>query len=486
MSGEVRITARAYAELLAEVRRVSRNVETGGIFVGLPERNLITRFLAAGAESRRSYGHFVRAASDVQALLDEAASRGEEYMGEAHVHPDSVEGPSGTDVRTMQGIVGTGGYGVQRALLGIAVRRDTIEGPTAAALRLFRFDHAGGSWGEVAWTVVGAAHSAKYIPVVLPPTPRPALAAPSAIGRVRRWLANTWVRLRPGAQLDFWSALASRQSPVLSVQHLREKRVLLIGAGSLGSQVANHLVRAGVGTFTVIDGDRVAPENLGRTTYLPRHVGRLKAAALAAQLREINPSVAVAAIAARTDDLADEKVAALLEQHDVLVDATGSPSSKFRVNALARDRVPAVYAAAHRRAETGEVVFVLPGQTPCWECAFGQVRRAQPASLQRSLDYTTPGELAAEPALGPDIGFIAIAVAKGALALLAQGTESQTAKFFDAKSPILFLGSAPAWIFSGQGYRSAWAACGRSSLCSCQRKDGGPIALETGEDLPAA
>ena len=90
MRGEVRIATTAYADLLAEVRRVQRNLETGGILVGWPERGLVTRFIAAGNGSRRSFGHFVRSAADVQALLDEAVAHGEGvYMGEAHVHPDA-------------------------------------------------------------------------------------------------------------------------------------------------------------------------------------------------------------------------------------------------------------------------------------------------------------------------------------------------------------------------------------------------------------
>ena len=123
----VRFTRSAFDELLAEIARTPPDTETGVTLVGWPDRRLVTRCLAAGERSHRSSARFTRAAADVQQQLDEAVARGEGvYLGEAHLHPSHFDGPSGTDVRTMQRITEDPAYLAPRALLGIVVRQPTV------------------------------------------------------------------------------------------------------------------------------------------------------------------------------------------------------------------------------------------------------------------------------------------------------------------------------------------------------------------------
>lgn len=472
----VRITRTAHAQALATIKDAPDGVETGWIFLGDPERALITRCIPSGDRSRRSYAHFVRAADDVQRLLDEAVARGEgRYMGEGHLHPGNHDHPSGTDARTMQGIVRDDGYNAPIAYLAIAVRRPTIDGSPGMGMRMFRFVRDG-SWGEVGWTLVQPEEAAAARTL--------AAALPAASGRWPQesaWrMAWRWIARIALHQPALWSALAARQSPVLGVEHLRGKRVLLVGAGSVGSQTGMFLVRAGVGHLTNLDVDPVEAVNLGRTAFTVRDIGRPKAEALARHMRAANPGVSVRPIVARTDDLSDEELVALIEAHDLILDATGAPASKFRLNALARNRRGAVYAAVYARASAGEVIYTVPGATPCLECVVGSVRRAQPANLAGAPDYARPGELHAEPALGVDIGHVAAAAAKVALALLARGTGSETERFVTDRAPVLFVGNDAGWIFDSP-FESAWARCSRSPRCSCQCQGVGPIVLETGE-----
>lgn len=76
-------------------------------------------------------------------------------------------------------------------------------------------------------------------------------------------------------------------------RRLSEARVGIAGAGGLGSNAAMLLARSGVGHLLIVDGDTVAPSNLNRQHYFPRHVGRPKVEALAEQIRELAPQLEV-------------------------------------------------------------------------------------------------------------------------------------------------------------------------------------------------
>ena len=104
----------------------------------------------------------------------------------------------------------------------------------------------------------------------------------------------------PGSQLAALARAAAgrriagstkRVWPVVGT--LSGRRVLVAGAGSVGSRIAEDLVRSGVGAFTVIDPDRVDAPNLARTVYSAADIGAPKPDALARRLRAIDPAVMV-------------------------------------------------------------------------------------------------------------------------------------------------------------------------------------------------
>lgn len=99
---------------------------------------------------------------------------------------------------------------------------------------------------------------------------------------------------------------------------LRRATVGIAGCGGLGSQAAVSLARAGVGRLILVDGDRVEESNLNRQHYFLEDVGRLKAEALAARLRSINPEVQASALALR---LEPGRVAEVFGTADLLIEA---------------------------------------------------------------------------------------------------------------------------------------------------------------------
>lgn len=147
---------------------------------------------------------------------------------------------------------------------------------------------------------------------------------------------------------------------------LRAARVLMVGAGGLGSAALPYLAAAGVGTIGIADADVVDLSNLHRQTlYRVADVGRPKAEVAAERLRGLNPYIEVAVydgrvVAANADEL--------LAGYDVIVDGTDNFSTKFLLNDVAvRLGKPLVQASLYQ-AE-GQMMVVAPGG-PCLRCLW--------------------------------------------------------------------------------------------------------------------
>ena len=111
---------------------------------------------------------------------------------------------------------------------------------------------------------------------------------------------------------------------------LAEGKVLIVGAGGLGSPVALYLAAAGVGTIGIADGDTVDLTNLQRQViHTTDDVGMAKVESAARKMRSINPDVKVVEINKFVDKPTLMKLAA---DYDIVVDATDSYKSKYTIN----------------------------------------------------------------------------------------------------------------------------------------------------------
>jgi molybdopterin/thiamine biosynthesis adenylyltransferase len=144
-------------------------------------------------------------------------------------------------------------------------------------------------------------------------------------------------------------------------------RVLLVGAGGLGSPCALYLAAAGIGTLSIMDGDTVDVSNLQRQVlYTTSDVGKLKAVIAASRLKALNPDVDVIAHATR---LTPENARGLIADHDFVIDATDNFDSKFLIADICH-RVGVAYSHAGISAFFGQTFTVLPGKTACYRCIF--------------------------------------------------------------------------------------------------------------------
>ncbi len=152
-------------------------------------------------------------------------------------------------------------------------------------------------------------------------------------------------------------------------QRIAAGRVLVIGAGGLGSPVALYLGSAGVGRLTLVDDDEVDLTNLQRQiAHTEARVGRLKVESAAHAVAGLNSSVDVRLVAQRADqDLLD----ALVADADVVLDCCDNFSTRHAVNAACvRHQVPLVSGAALRFDGQLAVFDSRDPASPCYACVF--------------------------------------------------------------------------------------------------------------------
>jgi adenylyltransferase/sulfurtransferase len=164
-------------------------------------------------------------------------------------------------------------------------------------------------------------------------------------------------------------------------QHrLKQSRVLVVGAGGLGSPAALYLAAAGVGALGVVDCDVVEPTNLHRQVlHGTDAVGRRKVASAADRLRDLNPHVEVEAFDTR---LTSENALEVVRSYDVVVDGSDNFPTRYLVNdACVLTGTPDVYGAIFQF--DGQVAVFAAQGGPCYRCLF---REPPPPDLVPSCD----------------------------------------------------------------------------------------------------
>jgi len=150
-------------------------------------------------------------------------------------------------------------------------------------------------------------------------------------------------------------------------QKLKNSRVLIIGAGGLGNPVALYLTAAGIGQIAIVDHDDVSLENLQRQIlYKTADISKNKAFASEANLHAVNPNVKILALSEYFDS---KNAAALLNDYDIVVDASDNFETRYFVNrACVLAKKTLVYGAIFRF--DGQVgVFNHKGSS-CYACLY--------------------------------------------------------------------------------------------------------------------
>src|SRR5208337_669675 len=150
-------------------------------------------------------------------------------------------------------------------------------------------------------------------------------------------------------------------------QKLRHARVLVVGAGGLGSPVLSYLAAAGVGLLGIVDFDTVDFTNLQRQIiYSTNDVGRSKLQAAMDRIHAMNPDVQVELHETR---LTSENALSILEKYDVVVDGTDNYPTRYLVNdACVMLGIPNVHGSIFRF--DGQASVFCQEDGPCYRCVY--------------------------------------------------------------------------------------------------------------------
>jgi adenylyltransferase/sulfurtransferase len=150
---------------------------------------------------------------------------------------------------------------------------------------------------------------------------------------------------------------------------LKHARVLLVGAGGLGSPAALYLAAAGVGTLGIVEFDAVDLTNLQRQIlHGTSQVGRSKLDSAGARLRDLNPEVRVEPFATR---LTSTNAREVLEGFDLVVDGSDNFPTRYLVNdACVLLNKPLVYGSIFRFE--GQVSVFDAARGPCYRCLYSE------------------------------------------------------------------------------------------------------------------
>jgi molybdopterin/thiamine biosynthesis adenylyltransferase/rhodanese-related sulfurtransferase len=161
-------------------------------------------------------------------------------------------------------------------------------------------------------------------------------------------------------------------------QKLLDAKVLLLGAGGLGSPTALYLAAAGVGTLGIVDDDVVDLSNLQRQViHTTDRIGVPKVDSAEESIRALNPDVNVVKYQTRIDA---SNIVEIIKDYDVIVDGVDNFPTRYLLNdATVRLKIPVVSASI--LGFDGQLSVFKPYEGPCYRCLF---REPPPAELAPS------------------------------------------------------------------------------------------------------
>jgi adenylyltransferase/sulfurtransferase len=150
-------------------------------------------------------------------------------------------------------------------------------------------------------------------------------------------------------------------------EKLKKAKVLVAGAGGLGSPIAIYLAVAGIGNIRIVDDDTVELSNLNRQIlHWQEDIQKKKADSAIFKLRKLNPDINIEGIA---ETITEESAARLATDADIIVDAMDNLPTRYILNKAAIDKnVPFVHGAVY--GFEGRAMTVIPGKTACLNCVY--------------------------------------------------------------------------------------------------------------------
>lgn len=150
-------------------------------------------------------------------------------------------------------------------------------------------------------------------------------------------------------------------------EKLKKSKLLIVGAGGLGSPISLYLAAAGVGTLKIVDNDKVGLSNLNRQIlYGNKDIGVGKAETAKAKIQALNPEISVESI---TGPVTDDNVYDLAGGCDLILDAVDNFATRYLLNdAAVKKNIPLIYGGVY--GLEGALTTIVPFKTACLKCIF--------------------------------------------------------------------------------------------------------------------
>lgn len=151
-------------------------------------------------------------------------------------------------------------------------------------------------------------------------------------------------------------------------RRLERSKVLMVGAGGLGSSVAFYLVAAGIGTIGIADHDVVDITNLNRQIlHTLDTVGTYKVASARRSIQRMDPKIQVITYPEKINSI--NRLARITTEYDIIIDCTDNFAARYCINdACVLTGTPMVYGAVS--GLEGQAMVIMPGKGPCYRCLY--------------------------------------------------------------------------------------------------------------------
>lgn len=150
---------------------------------------------------------------------------------------------------------------------------------------------------------------------------------------------------------------------------LGRSRVAQVGCGGLGSTLAQCMVRAGVGKYTIIDKDVSEINNLHRQFLFDEEDAKQKSPKALAAARKLKQADSNVDVVGYAEELTAANVDRLLSGHDLVLDGADNLPTRYLINDwCVENRVPWIYGGVV--GTCGMILVIRPGQGPCLRCLF--------------------------------------------------------------------------------------------------------------------
>jgi molybdopterin/thiamine biosynthesis adenylyltransferase len=223
--------------------------------------------------------------------------------------------------------------------------------------------------------------------------------------------------------------LFSRTRGLFETDVVAHLRTLIGGLGSGGAPISLEFAKLGLSQI-LIDHDRIEVANVVRHVAGLSDVGRYKTKVIAEKIRDKNPYADVETHEIKICKEAEELLRSLVRKVDLGICAVDDPDARLIWNRIfVEENKPYIMAATFRRAYGGQVLFVQPGKTPCYQCfrmglpEAGHDREISSAAQAQRYAYSDR-PVAIEPGLSNDIAPISQMVVKLAIQFLLAGKSS--------------------------------------------------------------